>query len=125
MNLEDLHKAESIAKEQLKDFQDFTATSVVDSEGNALIGRLRYLQTNIVMELEKYIEVEESRVTKIAIVEELEGACRSMTEALILIEESEGENNNFFELGGFRSGITRVMNKYNYQYLSEDNKEST
>ena len=125
MNLEDLHKAESIAKEQLKDFQDFTATSVVDSEGNALIGRLRYLQTNIVMELEKYIEVEEHRLTKIAIVEELEGACRSINEALFLIKKSEGENNNFFELGGFRSGITRVMNKYNYQYLSEDNKEST
>ena len=111
MNLEDLHCINKIAQDNLKDFQDWMVSDENPKE-KKLIGRLRYLQTGIVMELEKYIEVEESRLTKIAIVEELEGACRSMTEALILIEESEGENNNFFELGGFRSGITRVMSKY-------------
>ena len=124
MNLEDLHCINKIAQDNLKDFQDWMISDENPKE-KKLIGRLRYLQTNIVMELEKYIEVEEHRLTKIAIVEELEGACRSINEALFLIKKSEGENNNFFELGGFRSGITRVMNKYNYQYLSEDNKEST
>ena len=119
MNLEDLHKAESIAKEQLKDFEDAkrhfekSENGTIESQKHrALRISLCFLQTEIIKELERFIEIEEERKTKDAIEEELEGAARFITEALFLIKKLEGENNNFFELGNLRLLVLRVMSKY-------------